>query len=58
MFQQTFMQKVLSVIISGFLAACLLWVLRHFVEQALWESGEGWNQMYQSNQSTPGRRVR
>jgi hypothetical protein len=55
MLQQTFMQKVWSVILAGFAAACLLWLFRHIVEQAFYESGEGWKDMYQS---TPAQKAR
>jgi len=51
MLQQTFMQKVMITFIAGFAAACLLWVFRHVVEQAFYESNEGWKDMY--NRSTP-----
>jgi len=44
MLQQTFFQKFLLMIFFGFMAACLLWVMRHFVQQAFWESGEGWKE--------------
>jgi len=55
MLQQTFTQKLLLTIISGFAAACLLWVFRHIVERAFYESNEGWKDMYKS---TPTRSVR
>lgn len=29
-------------IFAGFCAACIIWFLRHFVEEAFWESNEGW----------------
>ena len=44
MLQQTFTQKLLLMIISGLLAACMLWVFRHIVQRAFWESGEGWKE--------------
>lgn len=44
----TFIQKVLLMIVMGFVAACLIWVFRHFVEQAFYESNEGWRDMYRS----------
>ena len=41
----TFTQKLFLMIAAGFAAACLLWMLRHFVEQALWEtSDKGWKE--------------
>lgn len=55
MLQGTFTQKLLLVIIAGFAAACLLWVMRHIVERAFYESNEGWKDMYKS---TPARKVR
>jgi hypothetical protein len=55
MLQHTFMQKVISMIVAGFFAACLLWVFRHIVQRAFWESGEGWKEMYKS---TPARKAR
>jgi hypothetical protein len=54
MLQQTFTQKMLLTIIAGFAAACLLWAFRHMVEQAFYESNEGWKDMYKS---TPARKV-
>lgn len=44
MLQQTFFQKLMLMIIAGFAAACLLWVFRHIVQRAFWESGEGWKE--------------
>jgi len=55
MLQQTFTQKVLLTIMSGFAAACLLWMFRHFVERAFYESNEGWRDMYKS---TPAHKAR
>ena len=41
----TFTQKFLMMIAAGFAAACLFWVYRHIVNQALWEtSDEGWKE--------------
>ena len=43
--QNTFSQKVIMTIAAGFAAACLFWLFRHVVEEALWEtSDEGWRQ--------------
>jgi hypothetical protein len=53
--QNTFTHKLIMTIVSGFAAACLLWVFRHFVEQAFYESNEGWRDMYRS---TPAQRSR
>jgi hypothetical protein len=55
MLQGTFTQKLLMAIIAGFAAACLLWVMRHIVERAFYESNEGWKDMYKA---TPARKVR
>ena len=44
--QNTFTHKLLMTIIAGFVAACLLWGLRHIVNQAIYESNEGWKDMY------------
>ena len=55
MLQGTFTQKLLLTIIAGFAAACLLWVFRHIVEQAFYESNEGWKDMYRS---TPAQDIR
>ncbi|HEY3901063.1 MAG TPA: hypothetical protein VGM54_20795 [Chthoniobacter sp.] len=29
-------------IIAGFFAACLFWAFRHIIQEAFYESGEGW----------------
>ena len=49
MLQQTFFQKFLLMITAGFVAACLLWGLRHIVRQAFWETGEGWKESLYTN---------
>ena len=49
MLQQTFFQKFMLMIISGFAAACLLWGLRHIVRQSFWETGEGWKESLYSD---------
>jgi hypothetical protein len=39
----TFTHKLLMMIAAGFAAACLFWVFRHFVQEALYESSNaGW----------------
>lgn len=50
-----FVRKLLLCIAAGFVAACLVWVLRHFVQRAYYESNEGWRDMYHS---TPGKKRR
>lgn len=43
--QNTFSQKILMTIAAGFCAACLFWMFRHFVEQALFETSDaGWRE--------------
>ena len=45
MLQQSFMQKFWATVAAGFAAACLLWVFRHIVEEAMWETSDaGWKQ--------------
>ncbi len=44
----TFTQKLIMTVITGFAAACLLYLFRHVVQQAFWESNEGWKKsLYQ-----------
>ena len=41
--QQTFTQKFLMMIFLGFVAACMFWAFRHFVQEAFYESSNaGW----------------
>jgi hypothetical protein len=41
--QSTFTQKFLMMICAGFAAACLFWMFRHFVQEAIYEtSNDGW----------------
>jgi len=54
--QHTFFQKFLLMILAGFAAACMLWMFRHFVRQAFWESGEGWKESLYKD--APARKVR
>ena len=56
MLQQTFVQKVLATLFAGFIAACFLWVFRHIVDQAFYESNEGWKDMYKKTSTTGGKR--
>ena len=42
--QNTFTHKVLMCMLAGFGAASMFWVFRHFVQEAIWESGEGWKE--------------
>ena len=44
----TFTHKLLLMILAGFAAACLFWVFRHIVQEALFESSDaGWKQSLQ-----------
>jgi len=41
--QSTFTHKFIMMIAAGFAAACMFWVFRHFVQEALYESSNaGW----------------
>jgi len=41
--QQTFTQKLLLTVLAGFGAACLFWMFRHFLQEAIYEtSNDGW----------------
>ncbi len=44
--RESFLRKVLSTVFMGFAAACLMWVFRHVVAQSLYETGEGWRDMF------------
>lgn len=47
--QDSFLRKLLSTLMLGFAAACLLWAFRHLVVQALYETGPGWRDMFKKN---------
>ena len=53
--QSTFTHKLLMCAIAGFAAACMLYAFRHIVQQAFYESNEGWkNSLYEKGgRSTP-----
>jgi hypothetical protein len=57
MLQQTFTQKLFLMIAAGFVAAILLYGLRHVVRQSFWETGEGWKESLYSSPK-PGQRAR
>lgn len=40
----TFSHKLLMCVFAGFGAACMFWVFRHVVQEAFFESGEGWKE--------------
>ena len=43
-----FIRKLTMVILAGLVAASLLWGFKHIVNQALWESGDGWREIYKA----------
>lgn len=43
-------------IMAGFCAACIIWFLRHFVEEAFYESNEGWKKSLYDSTPDPHRR--
>ena len=46
----SFLQKLMLMIAAGFAAAVLLYLFRHVVNQALWESSdEGWRESTRPN---------
>jgi len=53
----TFTHKLIMTAMAGFAAACLLYAFRHIVQQAFYESNEGWkNSLYEH--STPPPKIR
>ena len=51
--QATFFQKVLLTMICSFFAACLFYVYVHIVQEAFYESNDGWKtSLYQTTPST------
>jgi hypothetical protein len=53
MFGNTFTHKFLMTLFSGFAAACLLFLFRHIVQQAFYESNEGWKASLHSRVTPP-----
>jgi hypothetical protein len=49
----SFSQKFMLMVFAGFMAAGMLYVFRHVVQQAMWESGDGW---YESLKKTPAQK--
>jgi hypothetical protein len=47
--QDSFLRKLISTVMMGFAAACLLWVFRNVVAQALYETGPGWRDMFKKS---------
>ena len=57
MLGSTFTHKFLMSVFCGFAAACLLYAFRHIVQQAFYESNEGWKKsLYEK--STPPPNIR
>lgn len=55
MLQSTFTQKFLMMILLGFFAACLIYFYRHIVQQAFYESNEGWKKSLYDSTPAPRR---
>jgi hypothetical protein len=55
--QNTFTHKLLMTAMAGFAGACLLYAFRHIVQQAFYESNEGWKKSLYEH-STPPPRMR
>ena len=53
MFGTTFTHKFLMTIACGFAAACLLFLFRHIVQQAFYESNEGWKESLHGRVTPP-----
>ena len=55
--QNTFTHKILMTAMAGFAAACLLYAFRHIVQQAFYESNEGWKtSLYERSTPPPNLR--
>ena len=46
----SFAQKFMLMVFAGMVAAGVLYIFRHVVQQAMWETGDGW---YESMKKTP-----
>ncbi len=42
----SFTRTFIGTVFAGFCAACLLWFVRHIVERAIYENGDGWEEMF------------
>ena len=40
----SFLQKFMLMVVAGLVAAGMIYLFRHIVQQAIWESGEGWQE--------------
>jgi hypothetical protein len=49
----SFLQKFVLMIAAGFVAAGMIYVFRHVVQQAIWESGEGWQENLRQRPTGP-----
>ena len=53
--QHPFQHKLLMTAMAGLAAACLLYAFRHIVQQAFYESNEGWKtSLYDHATPPPG----
>ena len=52
--RDSFLRKFVSTVLAGLAAAALLWFFRHVVEQARYETNEGWREMFKK--PTPAQR--
>lgn len=46
----SFLQKFVLMVIAGLAAACLIYLFRHIVEQAYYETGPGWRESMKPKQ--------
>lgn len=53
MLESTFTHKLIMTVITGFAAACMLYLFRHVVQQAFWESNEGWKKSLYERATPP-----
>jgi zinc transporter ZupT len=49
----SFTHKFLMTVFAGFAAACMLYLFRHIVQQAFYESGEGWKSSMKARVTPP-----
>ena len=55
MFQHSFLQKLISVVLAGLVAAGVLYLYRHIVQRAFYESNEGWREVFKPTPAHRGR---
>jgi|GEM_PF-1703388 len=51
--QNTFTHKLIMTGMAGFAAACMLYAFRHIVQQAFYESNEGWKKSLYEHSTPP-----